>query len=284
MRALLKLFIMVGLVGVSGCTTVAPGAGEEAVLIEQPWIFGHGGVVGEPVKTGLGFYAPSTHGVIVNMQPMQFNVHFEDFMSKEGVPLDFDAALRLRVTDSVRLVAKFGITIDDKGVPVWYTNNIAKEFETAVRQAVRKHSMNETAISTTAIEEIDREISESIKSVLNTSQMPVELVAVTVGRANPPDAIKHQRVETAAQEQRANTEKLRKLAEDQRKEAEIARAAADNAYREAMKLDSAQFLLLETIKVAAKAVEMQREVCAKGGCTFLIGSGSPVPTLDLNKK
>ena len=45
-----------------------------------------------------------------------------------------------------------------------------------------------------------------------------------MGRANPPDSIKNQRIETAAQEQRANAEKQRKLAEDQRKEAEQARA------------------------------------------------------------
>jgi len=43
---------------------------------------------------------------------------------------------------------------------------------------------------------------------------------MTVGRANPPDAIKNQRIETATQEQRIQTEQQTKLAEVQRKSAE----------------------------------------------------------------
>jgi hypothetical protein len=92
---------------------------------------------------------------------------------------------------------------------------------------------------------------------------------MTVGRANPPDAIKNQRIETAAQEQRANTEKQRKLAEDQRLQAELSRANADNAYRNQMSLSPEQFLRLE-------AIHMQRDVCAKGGCTFIAGDVTPV--------
>ena len=72
---------------------------------------------------------------------------------------------------------------------------------------------------------------------------------MTVGRANPPDAIKNQRVETATQEQRSNTERQRKLAEDQRLQAESSRAAADNAYRESMHLSPEQFIQLEQIKM-----------------------------------
>ena len=74
---------------------------------------------------------------------------------------------------------------------------------------------------------------------------------MTVGRANPPDAIKNQRIETAAQEQRANTEKQRKLAEDQRLQAELSRANADNAYRNQMSLSPEQFLRLEAIHMQA---------------------------------
>jgi hypothetical protein len=93
---------------------------------------------------------------------------------------------------------------------------------------------------------------------------------MTVGRANPPDAIKNQRIETAAQEQRVQTEKQIKLAEDQRKAAEEARAAADNAYRQALGLSPEQYVQL-------KRIEMERAVCGEGKCTF-IENGSAVPT------
>ncbi len=246
------------LIALTGCGYTSPNAGHESVLIMKPLIFGHGGVDSEPVKTGLTFKAWTTDDVDVNMQPQQFPVHFDDLMSSDGVPLDFDGVVRLQVTDSVSLIKNFG--------EKWYANNVEVEFRNRVRQAVRKHGMNETAISTKAIEEIDREVSESMEKYLAEAKLPLRLIQVTVGKANPPDSIKNQRVETAAQQQRVLTEGQRKLAEDSRMEAEKSRAKADNAYREAMQLSPDQFLKLETIK-------MQEKACASGHCTFLVGTG-----------
>ena len=190
-------------------------------------------------------------------------------MSLDGVPLDFDASLRVQVTDSVALVDKFGVCPDQSGAPLWYRANVVQPFRNLVRQEVRKHGMNETAINTAAVEQIDRVVSEQLTAYIKEIGLPIRLVDMTVGRANPPDAIKNQRIETAAQEQRANTEKQRKLAEDQRLQAELSRANADNAYRNQMSLSPEQFLRLE-------AIHMQRDVCAKGGCTFIAGDATPV--------
>jgi len=53
-RTMLAIGIMALLMVVTmGCGTVKPNAGEEAVLVMQPWLFGHGGVDPTPVKTGL---------------------------------------------------------------------------------------------------------------------------------------------------------------------------------------------------------------------------------------
>lgn len=244
---------------VTGCSSVTPDAGQEAVLVRKPILFGHGGVDPTPVKTGRTFVAWTTSAVYVPIVPQQFTVHFEDLMSSDGVPLDFDAIIRLRIKDSVRLVAEFGSD--------WYKANVEAEFKNRVRQAVRKHGMNETAINASAIDQIDEEVSKALEAYVAKARLPIELIDVTVGRANPPDSIKHQRVETAAQEQRVNTEKQRALAENSRLAAERARADADNAYREAMKLSPDQFLQLETIK-------MQQQACAKGPCTFILGGGA----------
>lgn len=141
-----------------------------------------------------------------------------------------------------------------------------------VRQAVRKRGMNETAISTTALDDIDREIHDALVAFIKEKSLPVRLITMTVGRANPPDAIKHQRVDTATQEQRIQTEKQTKLAEDQRKMAEQSRADADNAYSESMHLSPEQFIQLEQIK-------MLRAVCGeqgKIGCTFIQNGAMPV--------
>lgn len=251
--------------GYCSVESVKPDAGHEAVLIEKPMIFGHGGVNSEPVKTGRTYVWFTTESVLVNTQPIQFTEHFDDLMSSDGVPLDFDSVLRLQITDSVMLIKNFGIK--------WFENNVQAEFRNRVRQAVRKHGMNETAISTKAIDEIDTEISQAMEKYLADAKLPVKLVQMTVGKANPPDSIKNQRVETASQQQRVLTEQQRKLAEDSRKAAEQSRADADNAFRNAMQMSPEQYLRLETIK-------MQRDVCAGGKCSFILTDGRVTPIVN----
>jgi regulator of protease activity HflC (stomatin/prohibitin superfamily) len=277
MQKAMLLAVLIAAALTVGCSTYHPDAGHEVVLIEKPLIFGHGGVDPEPVKTGLTITAFTTDGVDVSMQPQKFETELPDTLTSDGVPITFHAIMVLQVTDSVSLIKNFG--------PSWYQNNLEEPFKTMVRQAVRRRGMNETAISTTALDAIDNEIRDSLVAFIKDKGLPVKLITMTVGRANPPDAIKHQRIDTAAQEQRIQTEKQTKLAEDQRKMAEQSRADADNAYRESMHLSPEQFIQLEAIKVQARAVDMQREVCGKDGkanCTF-VQNGSAVPVLSLNR-
>jgi regulator of protease activity HflC (stomatin/prohibitin superfamily) len=204
----------------------------------------------------------------VYMQPQKFEADLADTMTSDGVPISFHAIMVLKVTDSVLLIRNFG--------PDWYKNNLEEPFRTMVRQSVRKRGMNETAISTQALDDIDNEIRDALTAFIATKSLPVSLVTMTVGRANPPDSVKHQRIETATQEQRIQTEKQMKLAEDQRLLAEESRAKADNAYRESMHLSPEQFIQLETIK-------MQKAVCgpdAKTACTFIQNGAAPVYNLN----
>ena len=246
----------------TGCSSVTPDAGHQAVLVEKPMIFGNGGVDPTPVQAGRTFVAWTTQAIDVNMMPQKFDTEMPDIMTSDGVPITFHAIAVLQVTDSVSLVKTFGTD--------WYAHNVEEQFKTMVRQAVRKHGMNETAISTAALDEIDSEIKLELEKYLKAKSLPVQLVTMTVGKANPPDAIKNQRIETAAQEQRIQTEKQTKLAEDQRKMAEQSRAEADNAYREQMHLSPEQFIQL-------KQIEMLRAACAeKGACTFINGAAQAV--------
>lgn len=263
----MRLIVLIALMAVAGCSVQSPDAGHEIVLVEKPWIFGHGGVDSEPVRTGRTFTAITTQGIDVNMQPRRFEASLPDTMTSDGVPISFHAIITLQVSDSVALVKNFG--------PNWYENNIEQPFAQFVRQAVRKRGMNETAISTTALDSIDSEIRDTLETFIKDKGLPIKLVTMTVGRANPPDSIKGQRIETATQEQRIQTEKQMKLAEDQRMAAEQSRAGADNAYREAMHLSPEQFIQLETIK-------MQRAVCgpeSKTSCTFIQNGVAPVYNL-----
>src|SRR6266403_875007 len=263
----MKYLVMLIAVGLGGCSVYSPDAGHEVVLIEKPWIFGHGGVDSDPIKPGRTFAAITTEGVDVYMQPQKFDTEMHDTMTSDGVPISFHAIVVLQVTDSVVLIKNFG--------PKWYQNNLEEQFKTMVRQAVRKRGMNETAISTTALDAIDAEIRDQLVAFIKDKKLPVQLLTMTVGKANPPDVIKNQRIETATQEQRIQTEKQTKLAEDQRQQAEQSRANADNAYREAMHLSPEQFIQLEMIK-------MQKDVCGgsgKASCTFIQNGAAPVYNL-----
>lgn len=267
MEAIVRLAVLAPLIlGSVGCTVVSPDAGQQAVLIDKPWIFGHGGVRDQPVLPGLTYAWFSTEKIYVNMFPQQYDGNFTDLMSSDGVPLDFHTVIRLQVVDPVALVRDFGKD--------WYKNNVEQEFFNRVRSAVKKHGMNETAIQTTAIDEIDAEVTQEIDQYLKQTKLPVRLLKITVGKANPPDAVRNQRVETAQQEQRVLTEHKRDLAEQSRKAAEQSRAEADNAYRNAMGLSPAQFVEMERIK-------MQYAVCgAKDAhCTFIIG-GNVTPVIN----
>jgi len=255
-----------------GCRTVQPDAGHEAVLVRKPLLFGSGGVDPTPVKTGLKYVAFTTTGIDVNMQPMRIDVEFSDLMTMDGVPIDFHSVLTLQVSDSVKLVRDFGQDfVDDK--PGFWIRNLEQPYRTAVRDAVKAHGMNEMAIQATAAEAVDKVVTEHLLTIIKETGVPVRLLDMSLGRANPPDAILHQRVETAAQKEPATTEKQKKLAEDQRKMAEESRAAADQAYNQKMGLNAEQY-------VALQAIQMQRDVCGKDTCTFLYG-GNAVPLINM---
>ena len=158
----------------AGCSSYAPNAGHEVVLVEKPILIGHGGVDPDPVKTGRTFCAMTTEGIDVNMQPHKYETELPDTMTTDGVPITFHAIMVLQVTDSVVLIQNFG--------PEWYRNNLEEPFKTMVRQAVRKRGMNETAISTVALDDIDSEINDQLMAFMKQKSLPVELVTMTVGR------------------------------------------------------------------------------------------------------
>src|SRR5688500_13188576 len=104
-----SLLVVAALIG-SGCHAITSDARQEAVLVKKPLIFGSGGVDPTPIKTGLSWRAISTKPVYVTVVPQQHAIHFDDLMSADGVPLDFDAVIRLQVNDTVKLITSFGPT------------------------------------------------------------------------------------------------------------------------------------------------------------------------------
>jgi hypothetical protein len=276
-RIFVAAFGIIVVSGLAGCSVASPNAGHEAVWMEKPMFFGHGGVDQTPVMAGREYGAMTSEAIDVDMLPQRVDMEFDDMMTSSGVPVSFHVVATFKVTDPVKLVSQFGADHDEKNWGFW-TRNLDQPISNAVRDAVKKRDMQEMAISQTAADAVGQEVNAAAVSIVQKLGVPIVFTAVNVGRVNPPDAIKNQRIETAAQEQRAITMQQTKLAEDQRKAAEQSRAAADNAYREAMQLSPDQFLQLERIK-------MQIEVCGHQGsnCTFFIG-GNVTPVNDVGRK
>ncbi len=281
-RIFLSLLSAASICGIAGCSVASPDAGHAAVWVEKPWFFGHGGVDPMPITTGQSYGALSSTAIDVDVLPQRVDMEFDDMMTSTGVPVSFHVVCTFRVIDAVKLVTLFGADRDrdkDGNLEGWgfWTRNIDQPMQNAVRDAVKKRDMQEMAISQTAADAVGQEVKDAAVGIVQRLGLPIVFTSVNVGRVNPPDAIKNQRIETAAQEQRAITMQQMKLAEDQRKAAETSRAAADNAYREEMQLSPEQFIQLEQIK-------MQRDVCGHGAsnCTIFMG-GAPLPTLNVKK-
>lgn len=263
-----------------GCSSVAPDAGQEAVLIRKPLFFGHGGIDASPIKTGRSFVALTTDARYVDIKPQRVDMAFDDLMTSSGVPIDFHAVFSYQVVDSVKLVELFGADYVDNGagtIPGWFVRNLDQPFRTAVRDAVKKRDMQAMAITASAAEEVDVEVTDHLQRLITATGVPVKLIDLSLGRANPPDAIKTQRIDTATQEQRIITEQQRKLAEDQRKLAEESRASADAAYNLRMNAAGGASLPPE-LSLRLKEIEMKREVCARSNCTFWFGE-QPMPVV-----
>jgi hypothetical protein len=280
MKSLSAAAMAIGL-ATSACTSVAPDPGVEAVLTRKPIIFGHGGVDGTPIQTGRSYVAITTDVQYVNMQPQRVDMNFDDLMTSNGVPIDFHAVFSYRVTDSVKLVKEFGADYIDGTGPGFFVRNLDQPFRTAVRDAVKKREMQAMAITASAAEEVDAEVTIHMESLIKASGVPIMLIDLSLGRANPPDAIKTQRIDTATQEQRIITEQQRKLAEDQRKLAEQSRAEADAAYNLRMNAAGGASLPPE-LSLRLREIDMKREVCARSNCTFWFGE-APTPVANVSR-
>ena len=227
-----------------------------------------GGVSPTPLREGSTFIVPTTSGIDVDMLPKTFDEEFKDIMPRDNNPVDYHAAVRLRITDSVAIGKNFGWD--------WYKNNVQRPFQTMNRQELRQHSMPALALDLAVVLTVGKSLKDQLIAYVNSMPrkdgtkggLPVEVQDVTLGRISPHPEIIAAYNETGVQQQRAKTEHQRALAEEARKEAETKRALADKAYQDTMGLTPAQYIQLQQIKMCGEKA---------GGCTVILnGGGTPV--------
>ncbi len=241
--------VFVGALLLMGTACVAIEAGHEGVLVEQPFIFGHGGVDPVPTTTGRIWVVPTTKVIAVDVRPVQYAEHF-DIISAENAPVSFDAFLIANIVEgrSPELIAKFG--------PAWYRNNVKEPFRTFVREEVQKYQLFQLTTDPTTRTKLQDAIAREVQAKLIEKQnIPIQLNRVVVGSILPPKGVVEQTTETIVQEQRKLTMVQFQKAEEAREKAEMQRGVADRAYRESLGLTAPEFVDLRRIEVQKEIVD-----------------------------
>lgn len=257
-----KILTILVFMSISGCSSHTTDPGNEAVIIDNPWIFGHGGVRDTTQKPGLSWYWWSTRTIDIPITPIKYDEPLEHLATADNNFINYNSYIVLQWKDPAELVKQFGYE-------KWYEHNLKEQYRTIVRDVTKKYPMTNIMIDQKTLADIEKEIAEQFRRHIETTKLHVSLINVNMGKALPDEAVITEMNATAVQQQRVKTEGQRKLAEDSRLAAEQSRAGADNAYREQMKLDAAQFVQLESIK-------RYSEACREGKNCVIVQGNAPV--------
>ena len=253
MKHLTKNMFLCGaiLFGMASCTSVTPDAGEEAVLIHKPYIFGSGGVDDTPVETGLKYTWFSTSYVTVSMLPQKFDEKLDDATSNDNTLLDFNTQIQLQVQDN-----KSPILIKNYGEN-WYENVIQEQYRNIVRGYISNFGPFDLMSNREVLDSINIAVKTDMENYIASlskkhGELPVDVVNVVIGRALPNEKQKAEMDNTAAATQAKRTEESRREMLVAREAAERQRAIADKAYQKELGLTTEQFIELRAWEIIAE--------------------------------
>ena len=234
-------------------------AGEEGVLIYKPWIFGHGGVDGTPIKTGLAWTVWSTQVERVTVKPFNIDETFDDLITKDNNPVDFSVHMTFQHIEGKTpiLVEKFGIPKEGNLGSGWYASKIQQPLRNDVREFVKDYSMFEISTNPAIANLLQSVVAKKVQEFILKEGMPTSLVNVSVGKVMPPQSVVDATLATAAQKQNVLTQEARVKAEQSREVAEKASAKADKAYMLEMEMTPQQYLKNKELDIIAKKDNVQ---------------------------
>lgn len=234
----------------AGCQLSSVEGNEEGVFVKKPLFFGSGGVDSNALMEGSTWKVFSTNFHKYINSPVQYSELFDDAITNNNTPVDLEAylTLQLKKGSSPVLHKDFGNK--------WYENNIQAKFREIVRNQISKYNMFTLTSDREIYETINREVYSYMEAVINGKNMPVNIVAVIIGRAKPNQLGLDEMDRTAAQIQAAETQSKKEDAEIKRKAAESARAEADKAYRVTLGLSANEFIQLKQLEITKEYVEI----------------------------
>lgn len=265
MKKLIFLFLVLASLLMTSCSFSKVDADEEAVLIEKPWIFGHGGVCDTPIQTGSTWMALTTEVVKFKITPIQYDEKFTDIMSSDNTPVDLTAHVLIQINKGQTpiLLQNFGVN--------WYQNDIQKDLCNEVRNEISKYPMMELTCKRTIYDNASKQIEEVLIAKVQKEKIPITIMKVIIDKASPNSEVMEEYNKTAAQIQAKQTQIAASEMQQYRKLAEEKRAEADDAYRIKMSLTPDQYIKLRSVEIEKEKVDMVRN---KGNVniTMLMGN------------
>lgn len=235
---------------ITSCYFVRPSAEEEAVLIDHPLIFGHGGVDSTPVETGLKWCWWSTASETFKIIPVRHDETFDDIFSNDNTPLDFDTYITIQIEKG-----KTPILLQNYGVN-WYANNIQVKYRNYTREEVSKYNPFDLISNREVLNRIDSAVLAKMNSHIailsKEKEFPITIKNITTGAAKPNKDQLEEMNKTAQYIQQKRSMEQKSIAEQARADAEQKRAIADKAYMSAMALSPDQFIQLKYIEMIDK--------------------------------
>ena len=260
------LFLVTILTTITGCFSPSSvDAGQEGVMVKKPWVFGHGGVEDQPIRTGLVWTAWSTEVVRVDVKPFNVTEPFDDLITVDNNPVDFNIHMTFKHIEgkTPELVEKFGIN-------GWYINKVQEPLRNSVRDFTKSRTMFEMTTDPKTVYELEKKVSEEIREFLKKENIPTELVLATIGKVMPPQAVLDATIQTGVQKQNVLTQVERVKAEQARELAEKASANADKAYMTAINMSADQYLKMKELDNQKLAIEKGNNV------SIIMGNAQPI--------
>jgi len=259
----------------TSCKMPGVEAGQELVLVQKPFIFGSGGIVQEPIKSGRPFLALSTEYVKYNMKPVKYTEKFDDVITFDNNPVDFAAYIQIQIKEgkSPELHSKYG--------EKWYINNIEEQFRASIRNKCGKFKMFTLSTDRQIVDSLEDVIHKEMEDYAQSIQIPIDIKQVIIGQVTPPGAVLLETEKTAAEIQKVKTQDARNIAEQSRKAADISKAEADMAYMNTFKgMTVNQYLYLRKLEIEKEKVDM---VKTKKNVSIIMSSGGndPINTIPI---
>lgn len=259
--------VMISMLSLTSCHSVEVGADEEAVLVMQPWFFGHGGVDPDPVSSGLEWVAVTTYPEVFKIVPITYEEGFNDIFSDDNTPLDFKTYIKIQIENG-----KTPILLQNYGRD-WYNNNIKQEYCNKVRDCVSMYSPFDLISNREVNAKIDSivlaHMRNYVKKLSQDAELPIRIIAVTTGKAKPNDEQLTEMNQTAAAIQKTKTQERLKEMETAREQAEKQRAKADKAYMREMNLSADQYIQLRAWSIIEQKPDANIDVLFDGSAQHM---------------